>query len=172
VFLPDNTPAPSFSAKAQVSDRPVSLQSTAGPLLLVFHSYQTAPVVAEVIRGVRNIYPSHDRILIAGVADMRVVPRFLRGAAKTIIRNAYEEAAKQVPPGQDPADHIIILPDWNGVMFKAYRVPDTSEQVALVLINDSKMIQGSYQGAQPVQASLSLLASGRISSDLLSTSSQ
>ena len=169
MFLPDNTPAPTFSLRAQVSDRLVTLKSATGALLLIFHSYQTAPDVAGVIRAVRVSYPSPDQVLIAGVADMRVVPRFLRGTAKTIIRNAYLEASKQIPAGQNPADHIIILADWNGAFNKAYRVPPTNRHVALVLINDAKLISGSYFGPQPEQAVLSLLASERNSSDPQST---
>ena len=165
MFLPDNTPAPSFSLKAEVSERPVSLRSTTGTLLLVFHSYQTASVVAEVIRAVRDVYPSPDQVLIAAIADMRVVPRLLRGTAKAFIKNAYNDATRQVPPGQDPTDHIIILSDWNGTLYKAYQAPLTNKQVALVLVNDDKVIAGSYFGAQPEQAALSLLADGRISSD-------
>jgi len=169
MFLPDKTPAPPFSLKAEVSERPVSLQSTTGALLLVFHSYQTASVVAEVIGAVRNIYLSPDQVLIANIADMRVVPRLLRGTAKAIIRKAYNDATRQVPAGQNPADHIIILSDWNGDLYKAYQVPLTNRQVALVLVNSAKVIVGSYFGAQPAQAALSLLADGRILSDSLST---
>ena len=165
MFLPDGKPAPPFSLKAVVSERTINPQNTTGALLLIFHSYQTALIVGEVIQAVREEYPRFDQVLIASVSDMRIVPRLLRGTAKKIMRNAYKEAAKQIPPGQDPADHIIILPDWNGVVFKAYRVPDTNRQVALVLINESKVIQGSYLGAQPAQVALSLLADGRISSD-------
>jgi hypothetical protein len=158
MFLPEGTPAPAFSSKAVFSQRLISPQNTAGALLLIFHSYQTATTVAEVIQAVREVYPNPDQVLLASVADMRIVPRFLRGAAKNIMRNAYKEAARHVPSGQDPADHIIILPDWNGVIFKAYQVPDVAEQVALVLVNESKMIQGSYLGAQPAQAALALMA--------------
>jgi len=161
IFLPDNTPAPPFSAKAQVSQRPVSLTAAKGKLLLIFHSYQTAPVAAGITRAVRERYHSPDQVLIASVADMRVVPRLLRSTAKAIIKNAYSEAAREVPAGQDPADHIIILADWSGAMFQAYRVPATSRQVALVLIDESKVIAGSYSGDQPEQAALSLLARSR-----------
>jgi hypothetical protein len=158
MFLADGIPAPPFSLKAVVSERPINSQNIAGAFLLIFHSYLTVFIVGEVIQAVREVYPSPDQVLIASVADLRIVPRLLRGTAKNIVRKAYKEAAKQIPSGHDPANHIIILPDWNGVIFKAYRVPDTSGQVALVLINESRVIQGSYHGAQPAQAALALLA--------------
>lgn len=165
MFLPENTPAPPFSAKAQVSQRPISLAAAKGKLLLIFHSYQTAPVAARITRAVRELHQRPEQVLIASVADMRVVPRLLRGTAKAIIKNAYTEAARQVPAGQDPADHIIILADWRGALFEAYCVPSTSQQVALVLVDESKVIAGSYSGARPEQAALSLLAQSRSADD-------
>jgi hypothetical protein len=165
MFLPDNAPAPPFSAKAQVSQRPISLGAATGELLLIFHSYQTALAAARITRAVREVYPEPDQVLVASAADMRVVPRLLRGTAKAIIKNAYLEASRQVPAGQDPADHIIILADWTGALFEAYQVPDTNQQVALVLVDKSKVIAGSYFGAQPEVAALSLLARSRSSDD-------
>lgn len=157
MFLPEESPAPPFSARAQVSQRPIDLNVAAGELLLLFHSYQTAPIAARLIRAVREQYPSPDQVLVVSVADMRIVPRLLRGTARRIIKNAYQEASQQVPTGQDPADHIIILADWSGALFKAYQVPSTSRQVALVLIDETKAIAGNYMGAQPEQAALALL---------------
>ena len=165
MFLPEGTPAPPFSAKAQVSQRPISLAAAKGKLLLIFHSYQTAPVAAGITRTVREIHQHPDQVLIARVADMRVVPRLLRGTAKEIIKNAYREAAREVPASQDPANHIIILADWRGALFEAYQVPPTSRQVALVLVDESKVIAGSYSGARPEQAALSLLAKNRSADD-------
>ncbi len=158
MFLPEESPAPPFSARAQVSQRPIDLNAAAGELLLLFHSYQTAPIAARLTRAVREHYPSPDQVLVVSVADMRIVPRLLRGTARRIIKNAYQEASQQVPAGQDPADHIIILADWSGALFKAYQVPPTSRQVALVLVDQTKAIAGNYLGAQPEQAALALLA--------------
>lgn len=156
-FLSAGKPAPPFALEAEVSERPVNLQSVDGPLLLVFHSYQTASTVAEVIRSVRQKYPLPEQTMIASVADMRVVPRLLRGTAKAFIKNAYNEASREMPAGQDPADHIVILADWEGALFDAYQVPRTDRQAALVLVNEAKIISGSYIGSQPAQAALSLL---------------
>lgn len=165
MFLPENTSAPPFSLKAEVSGRLINLGAAAGDLLLIFHSYQTAPGAAKTIRVVREVYPSPDQVLVACVADMRVVPRLLRGMAKAVIRNVYREAARQVPAEHDPADHIIILADWSGALFKAYQIPPTSGQVALVLIDRAKTIAGNYFGTQPEQAALSLVADNKLSGD-------
>ena len=161
MFLPDNTPAPAFSFEAVGSGRPVTLQSTSGSILLVFHSYQTSASVATVIRTVREVYPRPNEVLVVGVADLRPVPRLLRGVVRGFIEDAYKDASKQIPDGQNPADHVIILADWNGALYKAYKVPLTNRQLALIAINNAKEIAGNYFGAQPAQAALSLLANIR-----------
>ena len=74
------------------------------------------------------------------------------------MQNAYEDACKQIPEGQEPSDHIIILPDWSGKVFKAYKVPNTSRHPALALINEQQIIQGTYTGDQPIKAALKLIA--------------
>ena len=157
MFLPDDSPAPSFSMKAEVSQRLISLETAAGALLLIFHGYQAVSAVAEITHAVRKSYPSKEQVLIAAVADLRIVPRMFRGPAKAIIRNAYHNAAEQIPDGQNPADHIIILADWKGSLFSAYQVPPTKGQVALVLVNDSKVMSGTYMGDQPARAALRML---------------
>ena len=162
MILADGTTAPPFSMKAEVSQRTVSLGDTPGKLLLIFNSYQTVDMVGKVIGAVRAAYPGADHVLIAAVSDMRIVPRLLRGAAKAFIKNAYNDAAKQIPSGEDPADHIIILADWNGALFDAYQVPATNKEVALVLIGAAKTIEGSYHGADAAETALALLAGDQL----------
>ena len=157
-LLPIGMPAPPFSLTAVTSERMISPQRVLAPLLLIFHSYQTASILGPIIQAAREVYPSSDEVLIASVADMRIVPRLLRKTATKMMQNAYKDASSKVPVGQKPADHIIILPDWNGIVFEAYQVPDTSRQVAMVLINQSKVIQGDYLGSQPQKAVIALLA--------------
>jgi hypothetical protein len=156
-LLPPGTPAPDFSLTAVVSQRTVSPHDTPGKLLLIFHSYETAALAGSVIAGLRDLHPDPQRLLIASVADLRVVPRLLKGVAEKIMRDAYAQAAQQVPRGQDAADHVIILPDWAGTVFDTYRVPQSNGQVALVLVDEGAVIGGSYLGDAPLEGALSLL---------------
>jgi hypothetical protein len=73
------------------------------------------------------------------------------------MRDAYNQAAREVPDGYEVADHIIILPDWKGAAFKAYQVPQSHDQVALVLVDEAKMVQGNYLGKEPLVGARELL---------------
>lgn len=156
-FLPSGSPAPDFSLTAVVSKRTISPQDTPNKLLLLFHGYEAATLAGSVIAGVREVYPDPQRLVIASVADLRVVPRLLKGMAEKIMGDAYQQAAQQVPQGEDAADHVVILPDWQGAVFEAYGVPRSNGQVALVLVNEESLIGGSYIGDAPLAGALSLL---------------
>ena len=157
MLLANGNPAPPFSMRAAVSERPFSLQDPAVNLMLLFHSYQTAPLAADVVRVVRHDYPQYSYLTIASVADMRIVPRLLRGVANNVISQAYKEAEKEVPKGENPSNHIIILPDWEGRLFQVYQIPDTKKNLGVVLINQLRLIESSYFGTQPAPAALKLL---------------
>ena len=92
-FLAAGSPAPDFSLTAVVSKRSISPSNIPGQLLLIFHGYQAAALVGQTIRNIRHVYPDPRQLLIASVADMRIVPRLLRGMAEKIMRDAYHQAA-------------------------------------------------------------------------------
>ena len=160
-FLANGSAAPDFSLTAVVSKRRISPLQMPGKTLLFFHGYQTAVQVGAVVKALKEDYPDPEQVVMASVVDLRAIPRFIHGLARKIMRDAYHQAAREVPDGQEVPDHIIILPDWKGVAFEAYQVPKRNDQVALVLIDEGHLIQGSYLGHEPLQGALALLENGQ-----------
>ena len=156
-FLAPGSPAPDFSLTAVGSKRKISPLQASGKFLLFFHGYQTAMQVGAVIKALKVDYLDTDKVAMASVVDLRGIPRLIHPLAKSIMRDAYNQAAREVPNGYEVADHIIILPDWKGAAFKAYQVPQNHEQVALVLVDEAKMVQGSYLGKEPLVGARKLL---------------
>jgi hypothetical protein len=159
-ILTNGRPAPDFTLTAVVSERQVSPLQAPGKFLLFFHSYHTAMEVGAVVKELKAEYMDIDQVAMASVVDLRGIPRFIHPLAKKIMRDAYHQAAREVPDDHEVADHIIILPDWKGKAFKAYQVPASSDKVALVLIDEKKKVQGSYVGQKPLAGALQLLAEG------------
>jgi hypothetical protein len=156
-FLPAGNPAPDFSLTAVVSKRMISPRQVPGKFLLFFHGYQTAVQVGAAVKMLKKDYFDLDQVAMASVVDLRGIPRLIHPLAKKIMRDAYHQAAQEVPDGHEAADHIVILPDWKGAAFEAYQVPENHDQVALVLIDEAKMIQGSYMGKEPLAGARKLL---------------
>jgi hypothetical protein len=65
--------------------------------------------------------------------------------------------AKCAPWDVDPADYIVILPDWSGRVSRDYDVRRTNRAAAIVIVDRDSNIAGFYQGERPVEAVLGIL---------------
>ena len=152
-------PAPTFRLTAVVSGRVVGPSaSDRRALVLLFHNQHTLDAVREVQRSVRERYPSPQEVLAASVTDLSHVPRLLHGVVETVLKRAYSEASSYVPAGLDPADYVVILPDWSGKVTKAFGVGNVDKEAALVVIDGRGMLVGGYQGMQPGRAAIEFLS--------------
>jgi hypothetical protein len=156
-ILANGSAAPDFRLTAVVSERSISPMDVPGKFLLFFHTYHTATEVGAVVKALKSDYMDTAEVTMASVVDLRGIPRFIHPLAKRIMSDAYYQAAREVPDGYEVADHIIVLPDWKGVAFKAYQIPNSHDQVALVLIDENKVVEGSYVGKEPLVGARNLL---------------
>ncbi len=150
--------APHISATAVSSNRPFALQEWLGqPVLLLFVDFRTATQTQDVAKKLRRVYPQHTTVLLVIVVDLHVVPRAMRGVARAAMASALGDAARQIPDGYDPADQLIVLPDWDGKICAAYAVKQPGVEMGLVLLDDNGRIHATYQGPQPAEQALSLV---------------
>lgn len=157
-FYPAGGPAPDFSLKAVKSNRQISPASAKGNVLgLVFHGRETVQAVVEINTTVRPLYPEPTPVVLVSVLDLSIVPRLLHGAVRPMLEQAYDQAAREIPKGYDPADYVYLLPDWTGAVTNAFRAKNTGKLAAVVVIDPQGRVAGSYQGPQPGPATLSLV---------------
>lgn len=151
-------PAPHFVLKAIASGRIFNLAGHAGrPVLLLFVDHHTARATREVVISLRQRYPDFDQLPVALVVDLRIIPAPLRGTAERFMESAYRQAATEVPGGFDPADHLILLPDWNGDVVGAYGIGNVSRHMQLVLIGPDGIVRATYHGPEPARHALKLV---------------
>lgn len=157
-FLPIGTPAPTFRLTTIGSKRLFSLSELRGQwVMLLFADYSTATAARQTLEAVRRSYPDHNQLAVAIVIDLLMVPRFLHGAAERFIEGAYRDAAKQIPDGYDPADHLIMLPDWSHKIANGYGIGNVGQYPAVVLIDPQGQIAAVFQVPDAARASVSLL---------------
>jgi hypothetical protein len=158
--------APYFRALAAGSGREVSLRTCAGrQLVLIFHAQNTAWAAERVNRAVRRrYYPSSEEVVVASVVDLSLVPPLYWLTASVMIGQAYEKAAREVacegPSGVDPAEYVLILQDWGGLISRRFGVRGVGREAAVVVIDENADIVGFYQGREPVEAVLRMLEGG------------
>jgi hypothetical protein len=145
--------------KAIGSNRVVTLNTIGKPALLLFHTPETAENAAKVNAAIRsqNQYQSCDSLFIANIVDLRAVPKLFRGFAEKAMKESYEKAALTLPAGEKPEDYVLILPDWDGSVTKAFGLKDTHATAALVVMDADGGVIGTYQDNEPVLNVLELL---------------
>ncbi|MGB3635836.1 MAG: hypothetical protein WA982_17500 [Rubrobacteraceae bacterium] len=150
--------APDFSLLASGSGRRVTLRGNDGrPVVLIFHLQGTAPTAREINRAVRERYPNPEEVLVASVIDLSIVPPVYWMTVGLVLNQAYEQAAAELPTDTDPAEYVVILPDWGGRVSRSYGVRRTNRAAAIVIIDRDSYIAGFYQGERPVEAVLEVL---------------
>jgi hypothetical protein len=161
-LYPAGRPAPNINLEAVESGRTVNPgQPDARYLVLVFQSQKTARAMAPIQDRVRRKFLNPADVRIASVVDLSGVPRMFKGMAKSALKQAYQDAASHLPEEwkavADPADYIIILPDWKGDFFKAFGVGDANEQAVAVVIDRQGTVLGSQRGGKLSDFVVSLL---------------
>lgn len=157
VYLPAGSPSPDFELAAISSGRRITPARRDGrPLVLIFHDHTMAGAVREINTAVRERYDA-GAVLVASVVDLRAVPRLLRGMVRTFMEQAYRRGADAVPPGADPADYVIILPDWKGAATGALRVPPLKKGPSVVILSGDGIVAGNVNGEEMGAATMTIL---------------
>ena len=74
-----------------------------------------------------------------------------------VLASAYEGAAREVPEDTDPAEYVVIVPDWGGLVSRKYGARNTGRAAVVAVIDGGSRLVGVYQGERPVEAVLRLL---------------
>lgn len=153
-----DSPAPPINLKAIASGRVFRLEEHRGrPVILLFADHNTGHNTRDVVIPIRRQYPDFAEVPIATIVDLHVVPKLFQRMAEQFMESAYRKAAAEVPPGYDPADHLVLLPDWSGTITRAYGIGDVSKQIYLVAVDPKGIIGDMYQGSHPAEKALSFL---------------
>lgn len=130
-------------------------------VVLVFHLQGTAPTARGINRAVRERFLDPEEVFIASVIDLSVVPPLYWMTVGLVLGSAYEQAARELPPGADPAEYLAILPDWGGRVSRDYGARNTGRAAAIVVVDENSNVTVSYQGERPVEAVLEALENGQ-----------
>jgi hypothetical protein len=153
-----STAAPAITLTAIVSKRTISLNDVAVPTLLLLFDQGTSATLNPVIRPVRERWPTAAEVQIANVVDLRKFPRIVHKIAEQLMKNSYAENARSVESPRDPADYVIIVPDWQAKVMKAVGIETVSERLALAVVAPGGRLIGAAQGDDAPQRAIAMLA--------------
>jgi hypothetical protein len=129
-------------------------------VVVIFHLQGTAPTAREINHAVRAHHPDPEDGLVASVIDLSIVPPFYWMSVGLILNQAYDGATEDLPPDANPAEYVVILPDWGGLVSRNYGARNTGRAAALVVLDEEGGVAVSYQGERPIAAVLEMI--GRI----------
>lgn len=111
-----------ITLKAAGSGREVVLNGIGKPAVLIFHTQETAETAEQINKTIRaeSQYENCETTLIANVVDLRAVPKLFRSFAERSMRESHEKSATVLAKGLAPQDYVVILPDWDGSVTKAF----------------------------------------------------
>jgi hypothetical protein len=158
----ENKRLPPITLTAAGSRRRLPLDRLEVPAVLFFLWRDTLHLAEEINLGVRRHYPLPSQLLVANLADLRGIPGLLHGAIRREMEKGYRDIAARLPAGMDPADYVLIVPDWKGQAPRAFGLPSPLRHPALAVLDRGGLLLGVHQGKDLAQAALRILGSAGI----------
>lgn len=149
---------PSFPLKAIGHGRVVDLARLGLPAVLLFVGRETSDQAAPLSREIRERYPMAAQVVICNIADVRGIPRLVRKPVEMLMKSSYKDAVEGLEPGRTPEEYVVILPDWDGVVYEAAGITDVSKDLGVAVVDADGRITGVHQGAGAAERILELLA--------------
>ncbi|MGB1249548.1 MAG: hypothetical protein ACPG8W_02880 [Candidatus Promineifilaceae bacterium] len=149
------TKAPAFQLTSVASNRLVGVpDSQPSVLILLFQAESTADAAQAVNEQIRRVHEASEDLIIASVVDLGSVPRFMRKMGEKMLAMSYKKAVASFPEGHNPADYVILLPDWSGEVFRKFGVGDVSKKALMIIIDHEGNIVFKRQGGNLGKAAL------------------
>lgn len=134
-------PVPAFRATAAVSGRAVSDADLRGTGVLVVHGAKTADAAKEVSKAVRTRWPQPSQVFLASIVDLRAFGGLWKRVAEAQLKSTYDKlAAKATEAGLDPAEQVLICPDWDGALAQALGVAEPDKEAAAIVVKGGKVV--------------------------------
>lgn len=153
-------PLPQFSFEAAVTGRPIDNALLKGRrAVLIVHGAKNTEVPKAVARVVRETWPDAKDVVLATVVDLRPFAGVWRRVAEAQVRSTHDKlAAKAKEMGLDPAEHVLIVTDWDGKAGKTLGVDDPGTAPAAVVVGRDGKVLGVATGEDVAGQVLGLLA--------------
>ncbi len=148
----------SLTLTAVQSNREINLKAPGQTAVLICHTQDTREAAKTVNLAVRRQYPLATDVMIASVIDLSGIPRMFRKIAESAMEKAYQKMAASLPAGFDPADYLLMLPDWDGAVTQAFGLSGVAKQAAVVVLDANGDIVGVSQEGDLGETAVKILS--------------
>ena len=138
--------------------RDIDIAALGIPAVFLCYAQATQDAALPLEAAIRTRYPDATTVLIAHVIDLHSVPSMFRGIAEGIMRGEFDKAVRELEPDQEPFDHVIILPDWDGAFVASTGLTDVGKRLGVAVFAAGGLV-GVVQAEESLDDVLRLLAS-------------
>ena len=117
------------------------------PLAVLFHGRENQDEARGVLQVIRNKWPSAETLVTVNLIDVSMFPRVMRRLVNFDLTNVYDAEVANLPGRFDPESHIVIVPDFDGKMTKAWGVSDAATVVSAAVVDSDWKIRARARGA-------------------------
>ncbi|MBI5289225.1 MAG: hypothetical protein HY873_09675 [Chloroflexi bacterium] len=144
--------------KAIGHGRQVDLSTPGTATVLIFVGRETQAEAKPISEAIREAYIEASQVRVCNVADVRGIPRLMRKPVEMMMKSSYNDAVEGLKPGRAPEDYVLILPDWDGELFKALGIDDVKTSAAVAVVDSAGALAGVVRGPDAAAQAVALLA--------------
>lgn len=138
--------APDRTVTSLVSGRSIRLREPGGVLVLIFTNQVTGDQATALRMALRERFPDPGSVIIASIVDMHSVPRLMRKMAETALSNRYRELAAALGLGRDPAQYLVMCPDWDGKLAGEFGLSELESRLGVAVVDANGRVVGTRAG--------------------------
>jgi hypothetical protein len=141
-MLKPGDPLPKFSFQAAVSGKAVDNALVKGKrAVLMVHTGKDTETPKGVARVVREKWPDANDVVLASVIDLRAFAGMWRRVAEAKLKESHGKlSAKAQQMGLDPAEHVLLVADWDGTAAATLGVDPAAGAAVVVAGRDGKVL--------------------------------
>jgi hypothetical protein len=143
------SPLPAFSIQAAVSGREISPAGMKGKRgVLVLHGSKSTDAAKDASKAVRAKF-TPAQVFMASIVDLHSFGGMWKRVAEAQVKANYDKLAakvKEANPTADPADWVVICPDWDASVCTALGAPDADDAPAAIVVGADGKVAGTVTG--------------------------
>ncbi|MGD0603318.1 MAG: hypothetical protein ABSA53_06925 [Streptosporangiaceae bacterium] len=118
------------------------------PLVVLFYSRENQDDARAVTQVIRNKWRDAQDLVTINLIDLSMFQRLVRKLVNSDLTKAFDVEVANLPGDLDPESHIIIVPDFDGKMTRAWGVSDAAQVVNAVVVDAQWRICARARGAE------------------------
>lgn len=115
--------------------------------VLVLHGPRTTDAPKDIGKAVRAAHPDAAHVFVANVINLQSMGGMWKKVANAQVNQTYQKmGAKLEAKGMEPADYVVLLPDWENAIGPQLGVEDSNQAPAAAVIGADGGLLGVATG--------------------------